>query len=175
MRLAKSMLLSIGAMALIALLTTLIAPKAVRAAAEALVQVANTPTTAVPAVEAPAASQIYYGYCEGFFNDSNFAGCSFPTVPSGQTLFVETASIQVAPSIAGNQPVQSDVRTPYSIGTPVLFLPVAQRASGDYDGTVGGRVPFPAGSQPWCQTYVASSGDAGSVTCSVWGYLAPAE
>ena len=174
MRLVRGMLLGIGALALIALLTTAIAPRAVRAAAEALVQVANTPTTAVPAVEAPAASQIYYGHCEGLFNDSNFAGCSLPPVPSGQTLFIETASMQTIPSIGGNAPTQSDV-VPSLFDAPVLFLPMALRAGGYYDGTVGVRVPFPAGSQPWCQNYVASGGDYGFMQCAVWGYLAPAQ
>jgi hypothetical protein len=175
MRVVKGTLLGIGALALAALITTLIAPKVVHAAAEALVQVANTPTTAVPAVEAPAASQIYYGACSVVLNNGYVALCSLPPVPSGQTLFVETVSMQMVPSLAGNMPTQSDIQVPAILGSPYLFVPLVQRASGYYDGTAAVRVPFPAGAEPWCQSWLARGGDYGFMQCAVWGYLAPAQ
>src|SRR5215471_17367047 len=51
------------------------------------VQVANTPTSAVPTVAAPAASQLYRASCTGSYDGRDIAACFFPTVPAGQTLF----------------------------------------------------------------------------------------
>jgi len=67
MRFAKRLLMGVGAAVLAGLLGVAIAPKAAHAVVAALVQVVNTPTSAIPTVLAPAASNIYISSCSGLY------------------------------------------------------------------------------------------------------------
>jgi len=140
------------------------------------VQVENTPTSAVPTVAAPAASQLYTAQCTGGYNGSFNAQCTFPLVPAGQTLFIETESIR-STSEPGADPTEAFL----AVG-PEIFVPMIQQASlpgfaDNFTGTVAGKVFSRGGTTgPICIVNLnKNSITGGGITCSISGYLAPAQ
>jgi hypothetical protein len=122
MRFIKRMLMGIGATALVGLLATLVAPKAVHGAVAALVQVANT--TAAPAVTldiSKSASQNVNLVCDK--NQCLATASSAPyVVPPGQNLVVTSVEVIVLTGSGSN-------------GTsPQLFQLTAGVASESYQG-----------------------------------------
>jgi hypothetical protein len=132
MRLAKGMLMGIGALALVASMMTLVAPKAVRAAAAALVQVTNTMANAVPTSDAGFAAEPFEW--EGFGNTGPVLSANF-TAPSTandgrvvQRLVIEqvTASCQgtLAPAIRVSAVPDAFSAAGSSLGAhPEFFIP----------------------------------------------------
>src|SRR5271170_5213996 len=107
MNFAKRFLMVAGAGALAGILAIAIAPKTAHALVAALVQVANTPSSAVPVLYAPAASNVYFAMCENFVN--GFAGsCTLSPVPAGRTLVIEAASIATSKP-GGSDPFKADI------------------------------------------------------------------
>jgi hypothetical protein len=106
-QLSKQLLMGAGALALVALLMNLVAPKAVHATVAALVQVANTPTNPVPTADLTiSASQIVAVYCIPGSNCNAVepgggmnSQVSY-TVPAGQNLVITSLEI-TTPSVGG--------------------------------------------------------------------------
>jgi hypothetical protein len=174
MNFGRKFVLSVVGVVAIASLIAIVSPRAVQAVAAALVQVTNTPTNAVPALLAPAASQIYQSYCFSGFGSTPSAKCYVTQVPAGQTLFVETVSIETTTE-NGNDPLAVALTGTGSY----LFVPmIKQGSSGAWDifvGTVGARMPYKQGANPFCSADLNSNSAAGVMQCSVYGYLAPAQ
>jgi hypothetical protein len=91
MKFAKRLLMGVGAVALAAIVLTVMAPKEVHATVAALVQVVNTPTNPVPTLntENPARAP-FQAFCTTF--GSGF--CSW-TVPAGKSMVIEFVNTQV--------------------------------------------------------------------------------
>lgn len=176
MRLAKRTLMGIGAIALVASLMNIVAPKAVHAAVAALVQVANTPSTAVPTVAAPAASQLYASGCDaGNRAGTFFVQCAFEPPPAGQTLFIETTSI-TSNSPHGFPPIQATISNGSGVqqNIPMVFQGTSNGLD-FYAGALTGRIWVKAGTAPTCS--VSPNTDIGDfvINCGISGYLAPAQ
>jgi hypothetical protein len=95
--------------------------------------IANTPTTAVPTVAAPAASQLYESSCTGFFNGGSAIIYTFAPPPAGHTLFIETASILYS-STSGQVPVSAliaNANNGFSIA-----IPMVQQGGGNFVGAL---------------------------------------
>jgi hypothetical protein len=172
MKLVKGTLMGVGVVALIASLMNIVAPKAVHAAVAALVEVANTPTTAVPTVAAPAASQLYFSSCTASYGGSGNATCNFAPVPAGQTLFIESASIHSSSSPG------ADPASAWIAADGITFVPMVQQAafpgSDNFAGSLAGRIWAKAGTPLFC--YVAlNNNSGGGLQCAISGYLAPAQ
>ena len=168
----RKSILPLAGVAAIVLVLSMAGPRAVHAVTAALVQVMNTPTSAVPAVQAPAVSQIYSGLCQAVFNASDSARCGMTAVPAGQTLFVETISVQAGG--LGAPPATTQFGG--SSGIPLIFVPMFSQASGDaYIGTVSARVAVKAGDVPTCAMIADNIISGRSFFCVVNGYLAPAQ
>src|SRR5262249_32949074 len=101
------------------------------------------------------------------------AGCNFPTVPIGQTLFVESLTINSQSSL-GADPNQARI----SNGSVSAYIPMIRQASAFgadfFIGAMAGRISFLEGETPECAVFLAASSNAG-ITCSLYGYLAPAQ
>lgn len=192
MKLVKRLVMGIGTIALVATVLTLVMPKIAHAAVAALVQVVNTPTTAVPAVLGTGAGQLYESSCNALWSSSALASCTLGAVPAGYTLVVETVSMHVVTDLgvglgvaylinatsasyphSGETPSSPLVPSPPSIlGEPLLWVPLTQGGKTtiqEYAGTVGARVW--SSSAPVCQAELTAGSLNGDMDCSVWGYL----
>jgi hypothetical protein len=192
MKLVKRLVMGIGMVALVASVLTLVMPKIAHAAVAALVQVVNTPTTAVPAVLGTGAGQLYQSSCNALWMSGTLASCTLGAVPAGYTLLVETVSMHVvtdlgaSPAVAylinatsasyphsGETPSSPLVPIPPSIlGEPLLWVPLTQggkTAVQEYVGTVSARVWSSAA--PVCQAELTTGSLDGDIDCTVWGYL----
>jgi hypothetical protein len=167
----RKSLFPLAGLAAILLIITIASPRALRAVVATLVQVVNTPTSAVPVVQAPAASQLYENSCTGTFGGGVTTSCSLPAVPAGQTLFIESVSFSSVP-VSGS-PAFTELYN-VSSGAVYLYVPMLQQPAFGFTGTVAARTAFPAGQTPGCSQEV-NAPSTGSVTCLVFGYLAPAQ
>jgi hypothetical protein len=156
-----------GAVVLVALAVAV--PPAARALVATLVQVVNTPTNAIPTVQAPAAANLYYSSCTISTNDGS--GCSLTPVPAGQTLFVETISMVASGPhgtvVSAGQFGASDETFLFPLQ---LTFPNNTGGFDNFAGTFSGRVSFPGASFPSC----LGPATATLVSCFVYGYLTPA-
>jgi hypothetical protein len=168
--------MGIGAIALVGSLMNIVAPKAVHAAVAALVQVVNTPTTAVPTVAAPAANQLYASHCDAANSPGTFSvQCAFDPPPAGQTLFIETMSI-TCNSPHGSPPVQTTISNGSGVqqNIPMVF----QGTSNGIDffaGALTGRIWVKAGTTPTCSVFPNTDIGNFFINCGISGYLAPAQ
>jgi hypothetical protein len=136
--------------------------------------IANTPTTAVPTVAAPAASQLYESSCTGFFNGGSGMICTFAPPPAGHTLFIETASIRSSPT-SGQAPVNALIKnTNNGVSGVSIAIPMVQQGGGSFTGTLAGRIWVKAGETPTCSV-LQNNNDSGGALCSIIGYLVPAQ
>jgi hypothetical protein len=178
MNLFRKALLPLAGAAVIVLVFSISGPQAVHAVVATLVQVQNTPTTAVPTVAAPAASQLYISTCTGNYDGQAYARCSFDPVPAGQTLFIETESIwsDTGPSQPWTAYIAPYIATS-GVGNPV-YVPMVQQATdgGDqnFSGTLAARLWAKPGATPSCFVGVNQNG-GGTIQCTISGYLAPAQ
>jgi hypothetical protein len=164
--LGAGLLLVVGAM---------FGPRTATAIVATLVQVANTPTTAIPAVHAPSASELYVYTCVANYGGNSSASCSFPTVPAGKTLIAEAFSISSASS-PGADPSQAYLCTENTCHI-AFFVPMFQQASAQgadfFTGAIGAH--FSMVTTPACVVQLsASSGSNFSFNCTISGYLVPA-
>ena len=195
MNLIRRFVLPFAGVAAIAMLIAKASPRAVHAVTAALVQIVNTPTNAVPSIHAPAASQLYHGVCYGYWQVALVGGsynatahCSLPAIGSGQILFIEQVSASTGTAI-GSVPDGVTLYDPTAGSSNFVFVPLLKQATiGAFDvymGNAGGvRVGFPGPTQPTCTADVAGSGGTsmppsegigGRLTCSISGYLTPAQ
>jgi|SRR5580658_9519544 hypothetical protein len=184
MRFAKRLLMIAGAVALAGILGLAIAPKAAHALVAALVQVVNSPTTAVPTVLAPAASNIYLSICSVGYNGATGNVCDFSAVPPGQTLVVTALTIW-SESTPGADPQLAQLALPVYPAGPFWFaVPMVRQASSStydyYAGTLAGPILIPAGTWPFspgpqCQVFLngASTTSNSQFQCTISGYLVP--
>ena len=181
MNFAKRFLMVAGAGALAGILAIAIAPKTAHALVAALVQVANTPSSAVPVLYAPAASNVYFAMCENFVN--GFAGsCTLSPVPAGRTLVIEAASIATS-TPSGSDPVNADINT---VGNDIFYFipmerqPISVGPTDNYTGQLQGRLTIPpvgsAEMTPICQVSLGGSGGSfgALMYCTMSGYTIPA-
>lgn len=138
MNFAKRLLMVAGAGALAGILALAVAPKTAHALVAALVQVSNTPSSAVPVVHAPAASTVYFATCEGVFSGLSQAECSTPPVPAGRSLVIEAASIfsqtssGADPGLPGSSPrkagwISRSQCNPKPLSQALITTPVSSR------------------------------------------------
>jgi hypothetical protein len=81
----------LGFVVLATVFIAVLTPKTTHAHVAALVQVSNTPSAAVPVVHAPAASNVYFASCEGFFSGGSVGSCTMPPTPADRTVVIEAA------------------------------------------------------------------------------------
>jgi hypothetical protein len=161
------------------ILAVAIAPKTAHGLVAALVQVSNTPAAAVPIVHAPAASNVYFATCEGFFTASSSSSCSMPATPLDRTLVIEAASI-LSQTGSGSDPANAAVY--FSGDGPFFYIPMERQSPqafiDDYNGQLQGRITFPAisgfGLTPSCSVTLGADSSAGEFTCTISGYTIPA-
>jgi hypothetical protein len=171
MNFLRKFVLPVAGVAAIAILIAIASPRAAHAVAAALVQIVNTPANAVPATLSPPASQLYRNFCQGQFRGIA-ASCSLVTVPAGQTLFVETVSLDIAAN-----PGSDLLAVLYGTSTgAVLNVPLYLQSNAltEWFGTVAARVSFLAGETPTCQVR-ATAPDQHFFSCSVFGYTVAAQ
>ncbi|MGB0035008.1 MAG: hypothetical protein WBP79_05995 [Candidatus Acidiferrales bacterium] len=160
------------------LLIGALAPKATRGVVAAFVQVVNTPTSAIPVVQAPPASELYASDCEGAFIN-NASVCEFTMVPLGKTLVAESISVSSTSPI-GIDPTGALVRP--TSGSLHIWIPLIQQAPNlgtgfnSYMGSSAGRVAFVGGTVPLCvvEVYPFDTTGSGGTDCAMYGYLVPA-
>jgi hypothetical protein len=178
MNFAKRFLMVAGAGALAGILAMAIAPQAAHGLVAALVQVVNTPTTAVPVVQAPAASNVYLGACTANFNGFSGLSCGMPPTPVGRTLVIEAASIQ-SQTQTGSDPAVATL----AVGDAFFYIPMEhQSPSGfidNYTGQLQGRIFIPAvngssGITPTCTVDLGIDSSLGAFNCTISGYTIPA-
>jgi hypothetical protein len=139
------------------------------------VGVSNTPTNAIPVVQAPVGTNIYNNECTGTAEagQGGNAGCVFPPIQTGMVLYVESASIQTY-STTGTDPQVAGITE--GLTAPPHFIPmIAQQPSSVSDSYVGqmvGTAHLPAGT-PGCEVFTGGTGRV-SLTCTLFGYLVPA-
>lgn len=178
MKVLKQALGVLGTVVVIAIIAALVTPKTAHALVGAFVQVVNTPTNAVPTIQAPAAAKLYQAFCGGVYSPGSFdAICSFPPVPVGETLFVE--SFSALSQSFGGDPVFVILEDNNPTGTyhGGYFLPMSQQFSGNGVDTfagLGGRTTFGFGTNPRCRAKTSTNATNGELLCEISGYLAPA-
>jgi len=178
MRFVRRYLLPTAGVTAIALLIAIASPRAVQAVTAALVQIVNTPGNAVPVVQAPAAAQRYYSNCTDQIAGGTDATCYLTPVPAGQTLFVETISVQIATDM-GNPPYVTGFA--WQTGNlNIVWIPMFKQATDApyvdwYQGTLAVKVMVPASIQPSCGLGLHVPSKYGAINCQVFGYLAPAQ
>ncbi|MCX6627700.1 MAG: hypothetical protein NTW28_08740 [Candidatus Solibacter sp.] len=172
MNFVRKSVLPVMGVAAIALLITIASPRAVHAIVAAMVQVVNTPTNAVPTMQAPAASQRYRSWCQKKFNYDLGGFCYLDPVPAGQTLFVEAISIKTE---AGNDLSTGRFYSGNELGGGFAVPMFQQGSSNTFVGTFAGRISVSASQQPSCLAMFATAQPSGNMECLVYGYLAPAQ
>jgi hypothetical protein len=182
MQFAKRLLMGVGAAALAAILGMAIAPKAAHALVAALVQVANTPTTAIPVVHAPAASDVYVGTCVAYFRADAGNTCVLPPAAAGKTLIIENASI-VTQTETGADPTSAAIITGGGSAEISYYIPMQLQAPqfgiDDYTGQLQGRITVPSigpsyGIPVSCIVQLGQNSSYGEMYCTVSGYMIPA-
>ena len=182
MNLVRKVLLPMGGVVALALIIMIASPRAAHALAAAMVQVMNTPTTAVPALHAPATNEIVTGAAGGSLYSvvGGYGIYETSPVPGGKTLVTETitASANVP---HGSGPVMVSF-SPQGNAWIFATLPLVQiYSAGGYDlfiGTItGAHLYTTAGSQPSCifTTSAAPPPTSGSYYCAISGYYVPAQ
>jgi hypothetical protein len=179
MNFAKRFLMIAGAGALAGILATAIAPKTAQALVAALVQVSNTPAAAVPVVHAPAASNVYFASCEGFFTGGFSSSCSMPPTAVDRTLVIEAASI-ISQTSGGADPSNAFIYT--SGDGPFFSIPMQlqspQNLIDNYTGQLQGRITIPAnaglGLTPNCEVVLGKNSTVGEFYCTINGYTVAA-
>jgi len=141
----------------------------------ALVQIANTPVSAVPTVQAPPQAQIYRSNCEAPFSGTSQASCNLTAVPSGQTLFVETVSMATGVSPVSSPYFGAFRGSDYSGpgGSYRVYLPLIPQAStsgqSTFLGTVSARTPILGPDTPVCEMVLTNGSSlAGSALRGIW-------
>jgi len=178
MKLLKQAMAVLGTVVVIAIIAALVTPKTAHALVATFVQVVNTPTSAVPTMQAPAAAQLYQSICFGTFSGGGFAAsCSFPSVPAGKTLFVESFSV-ISETKNGDPYTVSlfDNNTTFTYQGG-YNLPMSQQppVNGfDIFTGLGGRTAFGPGTNPNCYAVPNTAAATGTIDCQISGYLAPA-
>jgi hypothetical protein len=179
MNFAKRILMVAGASGLAGILAIAIAPKAAHALVAALVQVANTPSSAVPVMYAPAASNVYFATCEGYFSSDAGSSCSMPPVPVGRSLVIEAASI-LSQTETGSDPVNAAI---YDSGDgPFFYIPMERQSTqgflDNFNGQLQGRITLPTissfGLTPSCEVTLGQNSNFGEFYCTISGYTIPA-
>src|ERR1700686_2062365 len=102
-RIGKMLAVIFGA-GLLVVVGAMFGPRTAHAITATMVQVVNTTTTAIPAVQAPASSTLYSHVCIGsqfFPSAESTSTCTFPDLPAGETLIVETVSLVVGTNGTG--------------------------------------------------------------------------
>jgi hypothetical protein len=99
---SKRASLYLGFVVFVATLMAVLAPKTTHPLVAALVQVANTPSSAVPVVHAPAAGNVYFATCEGFFSFDSGSSSTMPPAPADTTLVIEAASIRTQTGVGSD-------------------------------------------------------------------------
>ncbi len=176
MRFAKRLLIGVGAAALAGLLGVAIAPKVAHGVAATPVRVVNTTANVIPAVQAPAAADLYQETASASYAFTSSAACSFPALPSGKTLVVESASIWSA-NPAGADPQYAVLSTSTA---SLSYIALQAQATGvgtdNYVGALQGRIY--ATSALAITVNLNGTGAAigvpGNLTCTISGYLVPA-
>jgi hypothetical protein len=158
--------------------------------------VTNAPDTAVPVMQAPGASLLYESTCSGTYV-IGAASCSFASIPTGYTLFIESASIisnqAAGPSVPQFGELYFPPASPPYVNQPShtvsFYIPMVQQGSEstvfvvngfvNYVGTFSGRAwAGPGANAPGCSVVLndTSTGgnypDVGGIGCSIFGYLA---
>ena len=179
MNFVKKILMLAGAGALAGISAIAIAPKTAHGLVAALVQVTNTPSSAVPIMQAPPASNIYLETCHAAFSGSSQVICSMPPVPSGRSLIIEAASI-VSQTSTGADPGLAQIFVPES--QSVFAIPLQSQATfvgiDNYVGQLQGRLSYPtvgnSGLTPTCTVLLNTGSSAGEMFCVISGYTIPA-
>jgi hypothetical protein len=122
MRLAKGMLMGIGALALATSLFNLLAPRAMRATAAALVEVASTGTAPALTLDISKSASQHVELTCGSFSDHCVAGnTSTPyVVPTGQNLVV--TSVDISTAVTGGRDTLS-ILTPLGAARNIWAVP----------------------------------------------------
>lgn len=154
---------------------TMLAPRAAHALVATLVQVVNTPTNAVPTVQAPAATQRYHSQCSENGYQQTYAQCDLQPVPAGQTLFVESVSLAGAAGDAESPDLYAGVFYTDEYGVNFQMPMLQQGSANMWVGNFAGRISIVATKTPSCGVFFRSSKNFAAVSCSVYGYLAPAQ
>jgi hypothetical protein len=173
---AKRLLMGAGAVALAGLLGVAIAPKVAHGVAATPVRVVNTTANVIPAVQAPAAGDLYQETASASYAFTSGAACSFPAPPSGKTLVVESASVWSA-NPAGADPQYAVLSTSTA---SLSYIALQAQAPGvgtdNYVGALQGRIY--ATSALAITVNLNGTGTAigvpGNLTCTISGYLVPA-
>jgi|SRR5580658_5349985 hypothetical protein len=183
MKLVRKVLSALGGIFLAAFLIAALAPKAAHAIVATLVQVVNTPTTAIPTVQAPAETTFYSNSCSGtYLPHDAYAYCTFPPLPvPSDSLVVESVTINSVSSpgadVASAQFCGTDFNLCYFV--PMIKMatyPSPVGAPDNWTGSLGGRIyfqPNAGGITPGCQVNVIVVPNAGGISCTVSGYLVP--
>jgi hypothetical protein len=171
MRLIKRMLMGIGATAMVGLLATLVAPKAVHGAVAALVQVANT--TAAPALTldiSRSASQSVTLFCSANQCVNNTSNGAY-VVPVGQNLVATSLDI-VGFSSPKSSPTQFFELTPGGVTNPDqggAFVVLGDGITHEF--LIPSGIVFPAGTV-LDSTHIQDS-DVTAVAVFLHGFLSP--
>jgi hypothetical protein len=182
-RIGKMLAVIVGA-GLLVFVGAMFGPRTAHAITATMVQVVNTTTTAIPAVQAPASSTLYSHVCLGsqfFPSGDSTSTCTFPDLPAGQTLIVETVSLVVdtngtAPEVAYIGPADEIAS---GVEVARLFIPMIQQAdtstgNHNYTGASAARVYFH--SAPGCAVTLANAtAQQGAFRCTIGGYLVPTD
>ena len=175
MKLLKQAMAVLGTVVVIAVIVVLVTPKTAHALVATLVQVENTPTTAVPTVIAPAAGQLYNSVCSVDTNGPGFSECNFTPVPAGKTLIVETGSVETE-SLGASAPFLARL---VDSNTFNLFvsIPLVQEGSNggstNFAGALSGRIGISV--TPGCQVGFGGALVENRIFCALSGYLVSAQ
>ncbi len=137
------------------------------------VTVSNTPTSAIPVVQAPIGSNIYASTCSAN-TTADYAVCSLTTISSNMVLYVESATISTSSS---SVVVQGFIASPQGATIAIPMIAQGQNTPGTYffTGQMAGAAHFAGGASPTC---TVALGDAAAnvqiSSCSIFGYLVPA-
>jgi hypothetical protein len=178
-RIGKMLAVIFGA-GLLLVVGAMFGPRTAHAITATMVQVVNTPTTAIPAVQAPASSTLYSHSCVGdqfFPSAESTSTCTFPDLPDGQTLIVESISLAVTTNGTAPEIAYISRADEIESGPARLFIPMSQQADniGGYHNFIGAsaaRVYFH--SAPGCGLTLANAtAPQGAFICNIGGYLVP--
>jgi len=179
MNFVRKALLPMGGVVALALIIMIASPRAAHALAAAMVQIMNTPTTAVPATHAPAANQIYrqgcsisYGTATQEFDCPNI----LPGPTSGKVLVVEQVTVKIGSLTTG---APATVFVEAFGGFSQVWIPMIQQGAfnggNTFVGTVTGAHLYVLPGEDLTCSAILSSTSSGSLTCLVSGYYIPAQ
>ena len=181
MKVLRRFVLPAAGVVAVAMLIAIASPQAMHAVTAAVVQVVNTPTNAIPTMVAPAQAQIYESTCNTGFGP---LGCELDHV-TGQTLIIESVSIQATTDqgVGVAEAVVSFPKPGASHTFMSVYVPMFQQAntssgSQAFAGNVGARAidAVAPGTTSDLVCWVSTSApSSGGYSCSVFGYLVPAQ